>query len=186
MPSYSRRAKGRILAVCNSWRNTEDGGIDKQGVYFNLCKAPKATRIDAAAVTRMQIAAGVDIELIHDTAGDPGVAHLFGDEFPGFPVNLLPLFMADDDMYVDVVFPVGSILISDDIDPLETLLSISPVSLVLIRFLVKTETLKLLPDRGKRSAFQNDHEIPVVCPATLHDRPVCIASFFWLPFMATG
>ena len=40
MASYSRRAKGRILAVCNSWRNAEDGGIDKQDLYFNLCKVP--------------------------------------------------------------------------------------------------------------------------------------------------
>jgi hypothetical protein len=32
--------QGALLAVCNSWRNTEDEGIDKQGVYFNLCKAP--------------------------------------------------------------------------------------------------------------------------------------------------
>ena len=43
MASYSRRAKGRILAVCNSWRNAEDGGIDKQDLYFNLCKVPNTT-----------------------------------------------------------------------------------------------------------------------------------------------
>jgi len=36
----SRRAKGRIVALCNPWRNAEDSGIDKQDVYFNFCKIP--------------------------------------------------------------------------------------------------------------------------------------------------
>gem|GEM_PF-2769955 len=38
---HSRRAKGRILAVCNPWRNVEDGAIDKQGRCFNFCRLPK-------------------------------------------------------------------------------------------------------------------------------------------------
>ncbi len=29
-----------MLDVCNPWRNTEDGIMNKQGLYFNLCKEP--------------------------------------------------------------------------------------------------------------------------------------------------
>jgi len=36
----SRRAKGRIVALCTPWRNAEDSGIDKQDVYFDFCKIP--------------------------------------------------------------------------------------------------------------------------------------------------
>jgi hypothetical protein len=32
--SYSRLAKGRILIVCNSWHNAEDGSIDKSDELF--------------------------------------------------------------------------------------------------------------------------------------------------------
>ena len=49
---------------------------------------------DAPAITRTQISASVDVELIDVTTGDSGMAHLFGDELSAFPINFLPLFMA--------------------------------------------------------------------------------------------
>jgi len=52
----SWRAKGRIVALCNPWRNAEDSGIDKQDVYFNFCKIPN-DRIVATASLVVGVAA---------------------------------------------------------------------------------------------------------------------------------
>ena len=84
------------------------------------------TGLDPPAVTGAQITPGVYIQPTDRTAGDPSVFHLVWHNLQGFGVDLFPLLVAEHNVEVDVVFSVGSELVTDLVDPLEVLSSLAP------------------------------------------------------------
>ena len=87
----------------------------------------------------------------------------------GARVDLFPGLFADHEMNVQALSLIRAKAVLDVVYPLEPLLSISPLhgkSVVLFELL---QTVKFLPNAGKRLILKHYHELPLVLAAYRHD-----------------
>ena len=89
-------------------------------------------------------------------------------------VERLPLFLAQYNVHVVVMAVVGSVFVTDVIDPVKLLRSLAPALAVFIVGFELQQSRIFRPHRGQRIVFEHDHELPVVIAATGQHRPVGI------------
>ncbi len=107
------------------------------------------TGFNPPAVSSPEVAAGMDVEASEGATGYPGVFTVLGDDLGCVGIDFFPLLGTDDQVDIEMIFAMATELVTDLIDPAEMLSSISPISVLLIFFLVPSQAVILLPNGGK-------------------------------------
>jgi hypothetical protein len=88
------------------------------------------------------------VEPTDGAAGDPSLFALFGDDLCTQRIDLFPLLGTDHNMEFQSVSVIGAKIVRYRIDPLEMLLSLTPVLSVLVVLLVAEQAVVFLPNAG--------------------------------------
>ena len=82
-------------------------------------------RLDTPAIARAEVTALMNVVAVERTAGEPGMASGFGDDFP-LLIHGLPRLVTDDDMDAQAFSAGLGEFIVDGIDPGEGLATLAP------------------------------------------------------------